>query len=93
MFGQRLNAIRLIHIIKFFFSIFRFGKIMVIGLLQTFAHFDDRWDFGIDVVVGEMKACSEGALVQQRVLVKLDLATGIPLVQAHSTVRKVDHLP
>lgn len=40
-----------------------------------------------------MEACSEGAFVQQRVLVKLDLATSVPLVQAHGTVGKVDHLP
>lgn len=60
---------------------------------KKIAHFDDRWDLGIDVIVGKMEACSKGAFVQQRVLVKLDLATGIPLVQAHSTVSKVDHFP
>lgn len=57
------------------------------------AHFDDRWDLRIDVVVCKMEACSEGALVQQRVLVKLDLAAGIALVQAHGAVGKVDHFP
>lgn len=57
------------------------------------AHFDNRWDLGIDVVVGKMKACSEGALVQQWILVKLDLATGIALVQAHGAVSKIDHFP
>lgn len=57
------------------------------------AYFDHRWDLGIDVVVGKMETCSEGAFVQQRVLVKLDLATSVPLVQAHSTVSKVDHFP
>ncbi len=57
------------------------------------AYFDDRWDLRIDVVVGEMKARSERAFVQQRVLVKLNLSTGIPLIQAHSAVGKVDHLP
>lgn len=40
-----------------------------------------------------MEACSEGAFVQQRVLVKLDLATSVALVQAHSAVGKVDHFP
>lgn len=67
----------------------------VIKLFLKFGatHFDDRWDLRIDVVIGKMEACSERALVQQRVLVKLDLATGIPLVQAHSAVSKVDHFP
>lgn len=67
----------------------------VIELLLKYgaSHFDYRWDLGIDVVVGKMETCSEGAFVQQRVLVKLDLATSIPLVQAHSTVSKVDHFP
>lgn len=55
------------------------------------AHLDDRWDFGIHVVIGKMEACSERAFVQQWVLVKLNLATSIPLVQAHGTVGKVDH--
>lgn len=57
------------------------------------AHFDDRRDLGIDVVIGKMEACSERAFVQQWVLVKLNLATGIALVQAHGTVSKVDHFP
>lgn len=57
------------------------------------AHFDDGWDFGIDVVVAKMQTCSEGTFVQQRVLVKLNLATCVPLVQAHSAVGKVDHFP
>lgn len=56
-------------------------------------HFNDRRDLSVDVVVGEMKACSEGALVQQWVLVKLYLSTGISLVQTHSTVCKVDDFP
>lgn len=59
----------------------------------TAAHFDDGWDLGIDVVVGEMETGSEGAFVEQRVLVKLDFATGIPLVQAHGAVSKVDDFP
>lgn len=68
---------------------------MVIRLLQKFgaAHFNDRWNLGIYVVVGKMEACSEGAFVQQWVLVKLDLATGIALVQAHGAVSKVYHFP
>lgn len=57
------------------------------------AHFDDRRNLGVDVVVGEMEACSEGAFVQQRVLVKLDLPAGIALVQAHGAVSEVYHFP
>lgn len=57
------------------------------------AHFNDRWNLGIDVVVGKMETCSEGAFVQQWVLVKLYLAAGIALVQAHCAVGKVDHFP
>ena len=56
-------------------------------------HLDDSGDLGVDVVVGEVEARPEGALVEQRVLVELDLPTGVPLVQAHRAVREVDHLP
>lgn len=56
-------------------------------------HLNDRWDFGVDVIVGEVEARPEGALVQQRVLVKLDLATRVPFVQAHGAVCKVDDFP
>lgn len=55
------------------------------------AHFDDSRDLGADAVVREMEAGSEGAFIQQRILVKLDLPAGVPLIQAHSTVSKVYH--
>lgn len=54
---------------------------------------DDGRDLGVDVVVGEVQPRPEGALVQQRVLVELDLAAGVALVQAHGAVGEVDHLP
>lgn len=56
-------------------------------------YFNDRWDLRVDVVIGEMEACSVGALVQQWVLVELNLPAGIALVQAHCTVSEVDHFP
>lgn len=77
-------------------SFLNFGKIMqVVEILLHFVstHFDDRWDFGIDVVIGKMEAHPEGTFVQQWVLIKLNLATGIALVQTHSAVSKVDHFP
>lgn len=40
-----------------------------------------------------MEACSEGAFVQERVLVKLNLAASIPFVQTHGAVGKVDQFP
>lgn len=57
------------------------------------AHLNDRRDLGVDVVVAEVESSPEGAFVQQRVLVELNLATRVPLVQANGAVRKVDHLP
>lgn len=56
------------------------------------AHFDDSRYLGVDVVVGEVQACSEGALVEQRVLVELNLPTRVPLVQTHRAVREINHL-
>lgn len=64
-----------------------------IGPVPPVAHFDDGWDLGVDVVVAEVETGSEGAFVEQRVLVELDLAAGVPLVQAHGAVGKVDHFP
>lgn len=57
------------------------------------AYFNNRWDLRVDVVISEMEACSVGTFVQQWVLVKLNLPTGIALVQAHCAVSKVDHFP
>lgn len=79
----------------FFFIIVILKIIVVINSLLKFgaAYFNDRWDLRVDVVIGEMEACSVGTFVQQWVLVKLNLPAGIALVEAHCAVSKVDHFP
>ena len=57
------------------------------------AHLDECRDLRVHVVIGEVEACPEGAFVQQGVLVELNLPAAVALVQAHRTVREVDHLP
>ena len=66
---------------------------VVVVILFRGPHFDDSWYFRVDIVVGEMEPGSEGALVQQGVLVELNLPAGVALVQAHRAVGKVNHFP
>ncbi len=40
-----------------------------------------------------MKTSSEGAFVEQRVLIKLDLPARIALIQTNGAVGEIDHLP
>lgn len=53
------------------------------------SYFDDGWYSGIDVEISEVETGSEGALVKQRVLIELDLSTGIPLIQTHCAVLEI----
>ena len=55
-------------------------------------YFNNRWHFGVEVIISKMQASLEGTFVQQRFLIKFNFTTSISLIKTHCAVRKIDHL-